>query len=103
MRKYKRHDNLTWYRDMIKIRRLLGRLRYHTKVHYDGPLTLWNGFKLGEDYEFYDPVYKDWDSPRAFVPNSSTRNLMEQIVQILEKHQVQRGFVMTKWCWYINR
>ena len=56
-----------------------------------------------EDYEFYDPVYKDWDSPRAFVPNSSTRNLMEQIVQILEKHQVQRGFVMTKWCWYINR
>lgn len=103
MRKHKKHDNLTWHRDVIKIRRLLSRMQYHTQVCYHGPLMLWDGVKLGEDYEFYDAVCKDWDTPRAFIPHSPTKNFMKKIIAILEKHQVPRGFVLTKWCWYIQR
>lgn len=102
MKKHK-HDNLTWHRDIIQARKLLARLRYHTQVRYEGPLMLWDGTKLGQDYEFYDRFYQDWDSPRAFIPHSPTRKIMELIIALLEKHQVPKGFVLTKWTWYLQR
>ena len=98
-----KHTALTWHKDIIHARKLLARMRYYTKVCYHGPLIMMPYIKLGQDYEFYDPYYQDWDSPRAIIPHSATRKLMDQIIKLLEKHQVPRGFTLTKWTWYINR
>jgi hypothetical protein len=101
--KHHKYSDFVFHKDMIMIRKLLGRLRYHDQVKYCGPLMLFDGTKLGEDYEFYDTFCKDWDSPRAFIPKSKTRLIMEKIISLLEKHQVPNGFVMTKWTWYLDR
>lgn len=99
----KKYNNLTFHKDMITVKKLLGRLQYHDRVKYCGPLVLFDGTKLGQDYEFYDTLYKEWDSPRAFIPKSKTKLIMDKIILLLEKHQVPNGFTMTKWDWHISR
>ena len=104
--KYKkkvRYSNLTFHKDMITVKKLLGRLQYHDRVKYCGSLVLFDGTKLGQDYEFYDTLYKEWDSPRAFRSKSKTKLIMDKIILLLEKHQVPNGFTMTKWDWHISR
>lgn len=101
--KYKRYSNLIFHKDIIKSKKLLSKLKYHDCIKYNGPLILFDGTKLGEDYEFHDKFYNDWDSPRAFIFKSKTRIIMEQIISILEKHQVPVGFYLTKFNWYIKK
>ena len=91
-----RHDHLTFHKDMISVKKLLGRMLYHDRVRYCGRLMLLDGTVLGEDYEFYDKFYRDWDSPRAYIPNSKTRLIMEKIIFFLEKHQVPPNFTIGK-------
>lgn len=85
-------------KDIIRVRRILQKMKYHDGVMYEGPIVFLGSSKvISQDYSFRDKYYDDWDSERAYIPNSKIRNQMESIIQILEKcRKNERHFLITK-------
>jgi hypothetical protein len=84
----------------IKVRHILRHMRWHDRVRYSGPIYMIRSNNrpsvyMGEDYEFYDPFYKDWDSEFGFIPKSKTRKRMYKIIDILHAKNPNRNFTIT--------
>lgn len=93
-------------RTVIQVRHILKKLRYHDAVRYSGSIWMMAmpgrpAVYMGEDYEFRDfledPKRNQWESERAFRPGTPIRKRMEKIIDILEKHQPRRGFVIGRY------
>jgi hypothetical protein len=86
----------------IKVRKLLRHLYWHDRVRYSGPLWM-IGITgrppryVGEDYDFYDPFNKEWDSDSAFRSKTSTREYMRKIIEILKSKNPNKGFTIGRY------
>ena len=96
-------DRLT----QIKVRKILRNMRNHDAVRYSGPIWMMGipgrrAVYFGEDYEFRDiwpnkyGLY-EWDTERAYIPNSKTRNRMSKIISILDKKKSSRSFIISRY------
>ena len=86
----------------IKVRKILCRMRWHDAVRYSGPIYMIGlrgrpAVYMGEDYEFHDRYYKNWDSERGFIPKSKTRKRMNKIIDLLHDQKPSKPFVLGRY------
>lgn len=82
-------------RTQLKIRRLLRRLKYHDTVRYS---ATWHkshneGRLLLQNFYFRDKYDDIWDDGvGGFIPNSSTRKILDEIISLLDEESIHRKF-----------
>ncbi len=86
----------------IKVRKVLRQLPWHDAVRYSGPIFMASSrgrppVYMGEDYEFRDRLYEDWDCERAFRPKSKTRKHMNKIVDLLQAKKPSKPFILGRY------